>query len=231
MSCGTLASLALSLAGTGAGIASSEIEKGNMNDVLQQQLNQQKKFQQQGTQVFQNSLGKSTPGAVKQDLAQGQNQFLNAANQATSVPLGLPSSAATPEDQQAQQARAGLGAKAMSDFAGYSNIGQQQYLKDLDASSRLGVINQQAGQTSSLLGPELQNASQSMSGLSAFGNLLGAGGGLLGAYGSLKASLPGMTQNYMSYPGTAKMINAWQGANNLTGLGWLGDNNQILGFN
>lgn len=225
MSCAALAGLALSAAGAGVGAYSSHEAKQNMNDVLQQQLAQQKKFQGQGNQVFQESLGKSTPKAVNQDLASGQNQFLNAASQAQAVPLGLPNAATTNEDSSASKARAGLGAKALSDFAGYSNIGQQQYLKDLDASSRLGVINNQAGQTASLLGPELQNAQNSMSGLSAFGNLLGSAGGLVGAFGSMPTKVPVMTQNYMQYPGTASMLNNIFANNNLDGLGSLGGYN------
>jgi hypothetical protein len=184
MGCGTLISAALSLAGAGAQEVAASKTSGAMNDVMAQNMTNQKKLQQQGQGIFQQSLSQSTPQAAQQQLAQGQSQLMNAAQQAR-VPLGLPTSALTTGDQAASNARAQLGQKAMADYGAYGQLSQSQRMKDMNANDQLGLVNNQARFDNSMLAPELQAASQEYSGLAGVGKLLGTAGTLTGLGSSL----------------------------------------------
>lgn len=180
MGCGSLIGAALSLAGAGAQEVAASKTKGEMNDVLDSQQAQNKKLQQQGQGLFQQSFAQSTPEAAKNQIAQGQSQYLNAAQQAQAVPLGASTQALSSTDNQASQARAGLGNQALAGLAGYSNYGVQQGLKDQDIGSQLGAINNQASFNQSMLPGELSAAQNDFSSLRGIGSLLGTAGMLTG---------------------------------------------------
>ena len=179
MGCGTLIGAALSLAGAGAQEVAASKTSGAMNDVMVQNMANQKKLQQQGQDVFQQSLAQSTPQAAGQQLAQGQSQLMNAAQQAK-VPLGLPTSALTTGDQSASNARAQLGQKAMADYGAYGQLGQAQQMKDREANNQIGLFNNQARFDNSMLPGELTAAQQEYSGLAGLGKVLGTAGMLTG---------------------------------------------------
>lgn len=186
MGCGTLATLGLGLAGTGLSLDASLGEQRNMNNAVNWELGQQQGFQKKATPVFQQSLAQSTPQAMTGQQAAGQQQFLNASRNAALTPLSLPSQVSGQTDNasniayQGQQARNQLSQGNNAALQGYSNIGLQQYLKDLSANSQLGLINNQAQQTLGILPSLLQGAQQSRSGESAIGSLLGTAGLLTG---------------------------------------------------
>jgi hypothetical protein len=191
MGCGTIAGLALSLAGAGTQEVASSNAQDAMNGVTQNEINQQNQFAQKGKQVFQQSLGQSTPAAANKQIQQGTQQAANSITQAQAVPLSAQESA-----------RQGLSNSAASNYYGQSNYPLQQYLKDLSANSQLGVIGNQSAQVARNFPVYLQQAQQSQNGLAGIGSLLGTAGGLLGMY---SASQP--TNNF-SFGPTASQA-AW----------------------
>lgn len=178
MSCGTLIGLALSGAGAGASEYAAQDENSAMNQQVANQLAQQAAYQKQGSKVFDTSLGQSTPQSAKQQVQQGQQQELGAIQNAQAAPLAL--AAAPMGDTATEKAQQKLGNDSNSQFTGYGNFGFQQGLKDQTAANQLGVINNNARSSASILPIELQSASQQDSGLSALGSLLGTAGLLTG---------------------------------------------------
>lgn len=187
MGCSALVGAALSLAGAGVNETAALKTQGKMNDIMSANQAQQNQLQQKNNGLFQNSLAASTPGAAQQQVQQGADKFNQAAQQAQAVPLGVANSALTAQDKGANSARAQLGNKAMSDFAGYGQYGVEQGLKDQQVGSQIGANNSQSQFINSLLPSELGAAQNSYAGLNSFGSLLGAAGNLTGAFGSLGA--------------------------------------------
>lgn len=184
MGCGTLLSLALTAGGAAAGEVGASQAKNNENAVVQQYLNAQNKYGKQGQALLGQSMNASTPEAAAQQVAQGQSQYLNAARNATAVPLGLPTAATTSTDQAVDRARTDLGNQAMANFAGYGNYGFQQGLKDQNIGAQLGANNALSGIAGSYLPAELGQASQSGAGWDSLGSLLSGLGTLAGGAGA-----------------------------------------------
>lgn len=185
MGCGALIGAALGLAGAGTQEAANMSTKNEMNDIMAQQQAQQKQLQAKGQAVFQNSLGQSTPDAAAQQIAQGADQYKTAAQNAQAVPLGVAAAALTPQDKSANAARAALGNTAMANYAGYGQYSADQRLKDTQANSQLGFINNQSQYANSMLAPELGAAQNDFNNLRGVGSLLGTAGSLVGLGGSL----------------------------------------------
>lgn len=214
MGCGvleTLIPLALSATGAGLGVSAAAQERGGENAAIQGNINAQQGFQKKGGQIFGNALQNATPQAANQQIGQGQQQFLSAANNAHQVPLGFSTPLST-NNQNASNARAGLDAKASSDFAGYSNYPLQQNINSTLNWPLLGVNNAQASQRNSLTPALVQMAGQSQQGRASAGSLLSGIGSLLGGLGAngtfdglfdtlFKSRSPGTGYGFGNLPG------------------------------
>lgn len=185
MGCGALIGAALGLAGAGVQEVANSKTQGKMNDIMAAQQAEQKKLQAKGKGVFDASLAASTPDAAKQSVALGADKFLNAANTAQAVPLGLAAPALTGANTAADKVRGGLDARAMANYAGYGQYAQDQSLKDQAANRQLGVINQQSQYANSMLPAELGAAQNDYNSLRGVGSLLGTAGSLVGLGSSL----------------------------------------------
>lgn len=183
MGCGTLALTGLGLAGIGAGAgmgmtAASQEQKG-MNDAVNADLLQMQKFRQQGMDVFNKSLGQSTPQAAEQLLQQGQDRYSQAATKALATPMAQSgASQLMPTNQAVSNARANLANTASSNYKGWSNIPLQWSLQGPIDATQLGIINEQSVARNALLPTLVQLASQSQQGRASLGKLLGAVGSL-----------------------------------------------------
>jgi hypothetical protein len=199
----------LTLAGTAASEYANVSARNKMNDTVSAEEAQQQQYQKQAQNVLQQSIAQSTPAAAQQQIGQGQQQLAGLISNTQAVPMSasMPSisssSALGDVNSKTNAAKAQMSNTAASNFGGYSNYGLQQYLKDLQAKSQLGVINQNASGWANILPAQLQQASQSQSGISDLGTLLSTAGKLGGVYSATSAP----STNYMSYPGTASMLN------------------------
>lgn len=180
MSCGTLAGIGLTLAGTGADMYANNQIRSKMNDTVGQEMARNSQYQKQGQQVFQNSLAQSTPTAAKQQIGQGQQQLAGLIQQARATPLSASMPSFGDVNTQGQQARADMSDTASSNLGGYSNFALQQRLKDQQAGEQLGVINQNAQGWANILPAQLQQDQQSQQGLQALGQLLSIAGMVTG---------------------------------------------------
>ena len=187
MACGAIASLALSVAGAAMQSGANQLTQNNMNDLTEQELQRQQAFARKGQQVFQNSLGQSTPSSAQQQLNQGQQQALGNIQQVQGVPLSLSMPSSTGINTAANTARQNMSNQAAAGYQGRSNFPLQQYLKDLSANSQLGLIGNQAQQSESVLPYELSQAQNSYGWLSGLGGLLGTAGSLVGMSGLASA--------------------------------------------
>jgi hypothetical protein len=183
MACGTIAGLALAGAGAGTQAYAGSKETSAMNDAVSQEMARNQQYQQQGQNVFQQSLAKSTPQAAQQQIGQGQQQLAGLIQNAQAVPLSLSMPSSIGVNDQTQQAKTNMSNTAASNLGGYSNFGLQQNLKDMQAGSQLGVINQNARGWANILPAQIQQASQSQQGLMSLGQLLGMAGMVTGLSG------------------------------------------------
>ena len=173
----------------------------DMNRTTQNELARQQAFQKQGTGVFQQSLGQSTPQAMESQLAQGQKQAGDMYQQLQALPMqagvpGLPSQATLGANvtDQAGQAQTQQSNQAGAANTGYGNLATQQGLKDLSARSQLGVIGGNSRQSAAVLPYELQQDQGNWQWLQALGQLLSSGGGLMGSMGSSMSAPSGGAQ-------------------------------------
>jgi len=189
-----LVGLALSAAGTGAGMAASAEEAGAMNDKVQAELERQKKFQKKATPVFEKSLGESGAPTMQANVASGQQRLAEEYARLAAVPLTandpLGSNAPIPLNpsaaagtRMAENLAATTGARA----GGWNESSLQQSIKDILTNSQLGVIGQQAKISAAPLPYEIQQAGQSWDWLKALGMAGQSAGGLAGMYGMLKS--------------------------------------------
>lgn len=190
MGCGTaLIGLGLAGAGAGLGVSAADAEQKGMNDAVKADMMAMQQFRQKGMDVFNKSLGQSTPQAAEQLLKQGQDRYSQAASKALAMPMAQSgASQITPTNQAVSNARANLANTASSNYAGWSNIPLQWGLQGPIDAAQLGVINEQAAARNALLPTLVQLASQSQQGRASLGKLLGAVGSLamgggLGAMG------------------------------------------------
>jgi hypothetical protein len=169
-----------------------------MNAAAAAELERQQGYQKRASSTFQESLGQSTPEAAQRQIGQGSEQALREYQTLANAPLSVSaasqnvaptqnSTVDTARNQQYDKMMGGLNAANQ----GYGNYTLQQYLKNLQAGSQLGIIGSEAQASSGVLPLELQDASQSWSGLQGIGSLLQAAGGLMGLYGAVNPSLAG----------------------------------------
>ena len=207
---------ALAVAGAGTQMYANNQTQSAENQATQNEINLQNNYAKKGQQVFQQSLGQSTPQAAQQQIQQGQQLAANSIANAQATPLSL-STPSIGNVQTAQDStRQGMSNKVASNYFGQSNYPLQQYLKDLKANSQLGVIGNQSQQAARNFPTYLGAAAQSQQGLSALGSLLGTGGSLLGAFGSATAPTTGSSafglSGYTAPQGFASspFYNQWQ---------------------
>ncbi len=209
MGCGTIVGLLLGGAGAGVSELANVNTRNTMNDTVNQELARNQAYQKQGSQVFNQSLAQSTPQAANQQIGQGQQQLAGLISNAQATPMSASMPSFGNVNTQTQTAKNQLSNTAAANIGGYSNYGLQQYLKDLQAQSQLGVINKNAQGWANILPAQLQQASQSQSGLSALGSLLGTGGLLAGLSG-LGAAPAASTSSLTPFGATASGFpNAW----------------------
>lgn len=192
-----IAGLAASLAGTGAGIASSQLEKGAMEDKAKQEFARQQEYQNQAKQVFARSLSESKAPVAQQQIKIGQDKQASLYKSLQAVPLGG-SVAALPQDSQSvgrDQATMALSNASRAANTGYNELPLQQWLSNQNANQKLGAIGSIAGQSAGVLPYELQSAQNSWSGLAGAGSLLGSLGSLASIYGAMQPNTTQMLKN------------------------------------
>lgn len=184
-----IAALVTSLAATGLSMAGQSAQADQQNKDVSNELLRQQQYKKNATQVYQNSLMQSTPQAAKQQIAQGQQDAMEAYQKTQAIPITAsagnvgagPTSINTPD----QTARAGILNAGAAGIKGYGNFSLQQWLKDLDAKNQLGVIGNRSANSASILPYELQGAQNPYAGIS----------GALGAFGSIANSFGGLTND------------------------------------
>lgn len=203
------------LAGTGLSIAGQEESKSAMNDAAQAELTRQQGYGKKGQGVFQESLAKSTPGAARQQMQQGQQQALNEYAKVQDVPSSvMPSGSADPTADKVVQARTGMSNQASAGMQGYNAFDVAQLIKDLQARTQLGQIGSFAGASEGVLPLEMQQASQKGSTLSGVGGILNSLGGL-GMMGAGVSQPSGGGMGGFTTPGGGP---AWSGYVNQGGM-------------
>ena len=237
MGCGTIAALALMGGGAGASMAAGAKERSAMNAATQAELQRQQGFAQHGQNLFQQSLGQSGTPVANQQVQQGNQQVMEATQNAARVPFGnsvapLPG-AGNSLASAALDASLGRSQNANAALQGYSNYGFQQGLKDQSIGSQLGVLNNQARSSASVLPYEVQQASTSQSGLNSLGQLMSIAGMLTGLYGLTSA--PTASASSLASPGafdaSATGTGAWgSGGFGVSGPGLSLDTTWFPGF-
>lgn len=202
MGCGTLAALALTGAGTGAGMYAAQKERNAQNAAVGAELQRQKQFGQQTQGVFQKSLAQSTPQAFQAQQQAGAQKALAATPQLTGLGQAPSTSTVGQDVKNVKQQQ------ASAQQFGLSNQAMAQYLKDLEANTQLGVLSNMAGQSQQVLPIELQGAGQSYGKLGALGSLLGTAGQLVGVGSAVARPKPGLG----AVPGSPLSVPLTQGA-------------------
>lgn len=203
MGVGTVLGLALSLAGTGAGIAAASDAQGAMNDQVKNSLAQQEKFSQQSRPIFQDAVAQTGPVQAQKQISAGDVAALSnyrnaaAAPASTASPIQVDNGRVQGVVQQAQH----TGAQGQ----GYSNQALQQWLANQQNNNQLGVISNLAHSDAANTGILTQLAGNSSAGLSSIGSLLSTAGGLAGVYGGLKGN-PGSTFGKGAYNNPNYMV-------------------------
>lgn len=174
-----------SLLGSGLG-AYANYKAGNaMDDVVKKQLEQQRAYQDKGNAIYQGSLAQSTPSAAQGQIGAAQARGLY--DRLQSVPLNTNTSQAVSDPAQSN-ARASAYGQLLgvpnAELQGITNYNLQQWIKDLQANTALGVNNFQAGNSASAYPYKVQDAAHSQDTLSGIGSLLSTFGGLAGQYGA-----------------------------------------------
>lgn len=218
-----LLGLALSAAGAGAQIAGSQESSSAMNQAMSNELATQQQFQKQATNVFQTSLGQSSPTSAQADMAKGQQLAMNQYQKLENTPLSGTSAPAPFGSSSAQNINAGqkqLSNTAQANLQGYSEWDLQQAIKDLTAKGQLGVIGAQSANAASILPYQLQAASQAGSDLTGIGSLLGAAGGVVGGIGAVGGGWAGLLGE-LGDSGIGTAGSSWgQGTDNLATSGY-----------
>ena len=198
---------AASLAGTGASVAAASAQQDEMDKAVRQQLLQQKGFQKRGTELFQASQQKSTPRAAQQQIGQGEEKAKQLYAQLQSVPMATlaspsvtPANAAVDTQRQAEYGRV-IGAPNAA-LQGLTDYNLQQWIKNLQAQTGLGVNSLLSQNAASVLPYRIQDASTSQQGLQGLGSLLSTAGNLAGMYGASRGG---------GFLGTRKPLNPYVG--------------------
>ena len=217
MGCGTIveiAGAALALGGAGTEMYANNQVRNKMNNLTGQELTRQKQYQNQASDVFNQSLSKSTPQAANQQIGQGQQQLAQLINQVQGVPLSASMPSFGDVNSSSQQAKQGMSNTAASNLGGYSNYSLQQRLKDIAAQSQLGVISGNARQSSNVLPYELQQAQNSEQGLQSAGSIMSDVGMLAGLGGmgmGMSAAAPATSGlDYWGAAPAGSYGNMWQ---------------------
>lgn len=186
----TLAALAITLAGTGAGIAANQEEVSSENNATSNAVSQLQQLQKRATPVLQANEKQSTPQAAQDLVSSGKAATLGQYAQAAAAPLttgSLPSGASSNVTNAETQARIGQGQQAGAANQGYTNLGQQWSLQDQSARNLLGNFAQQGQSVASALPAELAQAKNSQATLAGIGSLLQTAGLLGGTYAATQA--------------------------------------------
>ncbi len=176
--------LALAAAGTGVGMKASSDAQGAMNDQVKNQLAQQQGFQRQSTPIFQRSEAEDTPASVAQKLLTGQqgaaNQYqVQGQRPITSIGSPLPVDQSRLQGQIQQQRQASAGGQ------GYQNWALQEWLKNQQANTGLGVVSNLAQQSAATNPILTQLAGQKGANLAGIGSLMSTAGNLAAVYGAV----------------------------------------------
>lgn len=159
-----------------------------MNDAINTNIFNMRRYQRQGQGLFNQGLASFQPGAVAQTIGQGQQQqFTNAGQQAVATGLGGQQTLGGPA-QADVAARAQLGNQAMGNFAGYSALPHGWNVQNAQLWPQLGVVNSEASNMNSLLPALLNIASRSQQKRASAGQLVQGLGSLVGGLGGLGGS-------------------------------------------
>ena len=206
MGCGTLAGLAVSLAGTGAQMAASADEKDKMNKATDAELSRQQDIQKKATNVYQQNLEHQGAAPFKQESDAGTNRILQQYQQLQAVPLQLGQTKGAEQNygmvnNQNQAARQTMSNQASAPLFGYQNALAGMGNRDILTNANLGLLGNESQASQAVLPLELQSASQADAGLAGLGSLLGTAGSLMGMAGATQAGpAAGGGLGYMSGP-------------------------------
>lgn len=170
-----------SAAGTGVSLSAASAARSRMDQTLRNALVQQEGFQRQATPLFEQSLAQSTPLAVQRQLGEGAAGAGELYRNIQNLPLGtssLPFDAGRtrPVIEQANRAQAAV--------QGFGNFSLQQWLKDLEARNRLGLVGGLSRGAAGTVPFQIQSAQNSTADMAALGSLLSTAGSLAGVYGA-----------------------------------------------
>jgi hypothetical protein len=182
---GLLPVAALALSGIGAGVSAygNTVTQGKENDVITNQINQQKQNAAKGQQIFADSLSKSGADVAKQTTTDAAANRLASYVGGQGKPSGF--QASSPSNAVTDAATAGLidqSNTARSKVGAESDFTFQQGIKNQDTNNLLKILGSQSGIDYSTLQPNLQQASTAGAPYNFAGSTLGSLGALAGLF-------------------------------------------------
>lgn len=174
--------LALAAAGAATSMSAASSAKSNMNKEALAQLKLQEDFKKQAKPVYEESLRLGSPDVARQVAAEGASAAEGRYKAVAGTPGGT---SPLPVDEQRVQGIVGPQRQAYAQQQGYSDVALQQWLKNQQASSQLGVISNLASSASGNSGILTQLAGQKSAGQAGLGSLLSTAGNLAAIYGGV----------------------------------------------
>lgn len=207
--------LILALAGVAAQTAAAQKVKKNSNSALMTELQRQQRIREEAQQAALLSAQQSTPQAVGETIARGQEERKQAYTDTQAVPLT--SSAATAPLQRSatsmndkrQTIERERSNQARGNLMGYNEWDLQRGIKNLLANQQLALMGNFAQGSQGVLPIELNAAQHSGDSLQGIGQLLSTAG-MVGSMGSMFNQPSGAALTSPTYNATGRaMVPAW----------------------
>jgi hypothetical protein len=191
--------LILALAGAGLQYAGAKRAEDKSNDKLQAELARQAAYRQRAQAIASQNITTSGADTANTQIDEGATRRRQAYENTQSVPLVSSAAAAplqrsaTSQSTQRQQGEQERSNQTRAGLMGYSEWELQQAIKNLLANQQLGLINNAAAGSQSVLPLELDAASHAGDSLAGAGQLLGTAGMMWGLGNAFAAPSPALT--------------------------------------
>ncbi len=180
---------AISAAGAGYGIYSSEQAQSKMNQDTANTVGQLQQLQKQATPIYQQNLKQATNGESSQ---QGEQQVLQQYQRAAQLPATTVGSAISAPPSKSVDARTSANIQRQSQ----ANAAVQQYpametgwnVGNALTNAKLGNIASIGSSVASTLPSTLDSEQEAGQAGQSIGNAIGSAGGVLGAYGTSRGA-------------------------------------------
>jgi hypothetical protein len=168
--------LLLALVGAAASAAGNIQSQNAANRTLWDELERQRRFKQRSDAIYAESLRQSTVKHAEETIAKGQEQRATEYKSLGDVPLGETAVGAQPvmtiAQQKQAQARQALDAITQAKYSGRSLWDLDQYIKNIEATSKLGLESTLARQSADINPYEVQDAARKGNPLTTLGSVM-----------------------------------------------------------